>query len=73
MTDPDRRPVVDLTDDEARAALVLKWGDVETGVIPAWVAEMDYAVAEPIVAAVRAARRPRRAGLPGLRLRRRPR
>jgi len=45
----------DLTDDEARAALVNKWGDSEPGVIPAWVAEMDYAVAEPITAAVRAA------------------
>jgi cystathionine beta-lyase len=45
----------DLTDDEARAALLLKWGETEPGVIPAWVAEMDYAVAEPITAAVRAA------------------
>jgi cystathionine beta-lyase len=45
----------DLTDDEARAALVLKWGETEPGVIPAWVAEMDYAVAEPITAAVTAA------------------
>ena len=45
----------DLTDDEARAALVNKWGDTEPGVIPAWVAEMDYAVAEPITAAVVAA------------------
>jgi cystathionine beta-lyase len=45
----------DLTDDEARAALVLKWGTTEPGVIPAWVAEMDYAVAEPITSAVRAA------------------
>ena len=45
----------DLTDDEARAALVNKWGDLEPGVIPAWVAEMDYAVAEPITTAVRAA------------------
>ncbi len=45
----------DLTDDEARAALVLKWGGTEPGVIPAWVAEMDYAVAEPVLAAVRAA------------------
>ncbi|HRI98551.1 MAG TPA: aminotransferase class I/II-fold pyridoxal phosphate-dependent enzyme, partial [Nocardioides sp.] len=45
----------DLTDDEARAALVNKWGDTEPGVIPAWVAEMDYAVAEPITAAVIAA------------------
>ena len=45
----------DLTDDEARAALVLKWGETEPGVIPAWVAEMDYAVAEPITAALLAA------------------
>jgi cystathionine beta-lyase len=45
----------DLTEEEARAALVLKWGDTEPGVIPAWVAEMDYAVAEPVTSAVRAA------------------
>lgn len=45
----------DLTDDEARAALVNKWGDTEPGVLPAWVAEMDYAVAEPITAALHAA------------------
>ncbi|GAB3243580.1 MalY/PatB family protein [Nocardioides dilutus] len=45
----------DLTDDEARAAIPLKWGMTEPGVIPAWVAEMDYAVAEPVVAAVREA------------------
>jgi cystathionine beta-lyase len=44
----DRRPVVDLTDDEARRALVLKWGTVPTDVIPAWVAEMDYAL-DPVV------------------------
>ena len=37
----------DLTDDQARAALPLKWG-VEPGVIPAWVAEMDFRLAEPI-------------------------
>ena len=42
----------DYTDDEARAALVLKWGMVEPGVLPAWVAEMDYALAEPIMAAL---------------------
>ena len=47
MTDPDRRPVVDLTDDEARLKLPLKWG-VPDDVIPAWVAEMDYAV-DPVV------------------------
>ncbi|MGC4109045.1 MAG: aminotransferase class I/II-fold pyridoxal phosphate-dependent enzyme [Nocardioides sp.] len=43
-----RRPVVDLTDEEARHALVLKWGTVPTDVLPAWVAEMDYAL-DPVV------------------------
>lgn len=42
----------DYTDDEARRALVLKWGQAEPGVLPAWVAEMDYAVAEPITVAL---------------------
>lgn len=42
----------DLTDDQARAALPLKWGAVEPGVIPAWVAEMDFRLAEPIEAAL---------------------
>lgn len=45
----------DLTDDELRLASPLKWGMTPEGVIPAWVAEMDYAVAEPVVAAVREA------------------
>jgi cystathionine beta-lyase len=45
----------DLTEQEARDALPLKWGMTQPGVIPAWVAEMDYAVAEPVVAAVREA------------------
>jgi len=44
----DRRPIVDLTDEEARRALVLKWGTVPDDVIPAWVAEMDYAL-DPVV------------------------
>jgi cystathionine beta-lyase len=44
----DRRPVVDLTDEQARRALVLKWGTVPADVIPAWVAEMDYAL-DPVV------------------------
>lgn len=50
MTDAGsgRRPVVDLTDEEARRALVLKWGTVPDDVIPAWVAEMDYAL-DPVV------------------------
>ncbi|GAA1919436.1 MalY/PatB family protein [Nocardioides hwasunensis] len=43
----ERRPVVDLTDDEARLKLPLKWG-VPEDVLPAWVAEMDYAV-DPVV------------------------
>lgn len=45
----------DYTDAEARQALVLKWGSVEPGVIPAWVAEMDYALAPPITEALTAA------------------
>ncbi|GAA1777498.1 aminotransferase class I/II-fold pyridoxal phosphate-dependent enzyme [Nocardioides hankookensis] len=40
----------DLTDDEARAALPLKWELPD--VVPAWVAEMDYAQAEPITEAL---------------------
>lgn len=43
-----RRPIVDLTDEEARRALILKWGTVPDDVIPAWVAEMDYAL-DPVV------------------------
>lgn len=42
----------DLTDEEARRALVLKWGSVEPDVLPAWVAEMDYALAPPITEAL---------------------
>jgi cysteine-S-conjugate beta-lyase len=45
-TEP-RRPIVDLTDEQARRALPLKWG-VPGDVLPAWVAEMDYAV-DPVV------------------------
>lgn len=44
----ERRPVVDLTEEEARRALVLKWGTVPEDVLPAWVAEMDYAL-DPVV------------------------
>ncbi|MDQ2846926.1 MAG: aminotransferase class I/II-fold pyridoxal phosphate-dependent enzyme [Actinomycetota bacterium] len=44
------RPIVDLTDEQARKALILKWGDIEPDVLPAWVAEMDYAL-DPVVAA----------------------
>src|SRR3954451_19081847 len=51
------RPIVDLTDEEARRSLVLKWGTVPEDVIPAWVAEMGYAL-DPVVqeAVVRAVR-----------------
>jgi cystathionine beta-lyase len=42
----------DLTDDEARRALVLKWGMAEPDVLPAWVAEMDYALAPPVAEAL---------------------
>jgi cystathionine beta-lyase len=53
----ERRPIVDLTDAEARRSLVLKWGTVPEDVLPAWVAEMDYAL-DPVVqeAVVRAVR-----------------
>jgi cystathionine beta-lyase len=44
----ERRPIVDLTEAEARRALVLKWGTMPRGVLPAWVAEMDYAL-DPVV------------------------
>lgn len=54
----------DLSDEEARAALPCKWGAVEPGVVPAWVAEMDYALAEPIVEAVTGAVRRGTAGYP---------
>ena len=45
----------DFTDEEARAALRLKWGQVDADVLPAWVAEMDYALAPPVAAALQAA------------------
>lgn len=47
MLTGERRPIVDLTEEEARHRLPLKWG-VPEGVLPAWVAEMDYAV-DPVV------------------------
>ena len=42
----------DFTDEEARRALVLKWGAVDADVLPAWVAEMDYALAPPVAEAL---------------------
>ena len=45
----------DLTDDELRRAMILKWGSVDPDVLPAWVAEMDYATAPPVLDAIRRA------------------
>jgi cystathionine beta-lyase len=45
----------DLTDDEARRALILKWGETDPDVLPAWVAEMDYALAPPVAEALQRA------------------
>jgi cysteine-S-conjugate beta-lyase len=42
----------DLTDEEARRALILKWGMTEPDVMPAWVAEMDYATADVVTQAL---------------------
>ena len=50
-----RRPIVDLTEAEARRALPLKWGIVPEDVLPAWVAEMDYAVDPVVMGAVQQA------------------
>jgi cystathionine beta-lyase len=44
--------IVDRTDEELRYALPCKWGLVEDDVIPAWVAESDYAWAPPIAEAL---------------------
>ncbi|HEX6149560.1 MalY/PatB family protein [Nocardioides sp.] len=45
----------DFTDEEARRALVLKWGTQDPDVLPAWVAEMDYALAPPVAEALQRA------------------
>ena len=55
----------DLTDQEARRALVCKWG-VPADVIPAWVAEMDYATADVVTEAVLDAVRAGQLGYPEL-------
>ena len=44
--------IVDRTDEELRYALPCKWGLVDQDVLPAWVAESDYAWAPPIAAAL---------------------
>jgi cystathionine beta-lyase len=52
----------DLSDSEARAALPLKWEGPDA--VPAWVAEMDFAHAEPITEALVAAVRRGALGYP---------
>ena len=54
METSERRPIIDLTDEEARRSVPLKW-DVPEDVIPAWVAEMDYAVDPVVLGAVQQA------------------
>lgn len=54
----------DLTDEQARAALVCKWGAVPEGTVPAWVAEMDYAQPEAVTEAVAEAVRAGTLGYP---------
>jgi cystathionine beta-lyase len=44
--------IVDRTEEELRYALPCKWGLVDPDVLPAWVAETDYAWAPPIAAAL---------------------
>ncbi len=44
--------IVDRTDEELRYALPCKWGMVDHDVLPAWVAETDYAWAPPVAAAL---------------------
>jgi cystathionine beta-lyase len=44
--------IIDLTDDELRRSLVLKWGTSDPDVIPAWVAEMDYPTAPEVTQAL---------------------
>lgn len=55
----------DLTDDEARVALPVKWGSVDADVLPAWVAEMDFAPPEPVIDALQQAVAARQLGYPG--------
>ncbi len=60
--DPCDDLIRDLADDEIRDVLPLKWGSVEPGTIGCFVAEMDYALAEPVADAVVAAVRRGTAG-----------
>jgi cystathionine beta-lyase len=56
--------IEDVTDEQARAAFPLKWGAVEPGVLPAWIAEMDLRLAPVVEEAVVAALRRGTAGYP---------
>jgi len=61
----DPSVIRDLTDDEARLALPVKWGSVEPDVLPAWVAEMDFAPPDAVTDALAAAVGARQFGYPG--------
>lgn len=56
----------DLTDEEARRSLLLKWGTVDPDVLPCWVAEMDYALAPPVAEALQRAVRDQVTGYPDM-------
>lgn len=57
--------IVDLTDDQVRRTLPLKWGEAPPDVLPAWVAEMDYELAPPVREAVERAVHDQVTGYPG--------
>lgn len=56
--------IVDLTEEQARRAMPEKWGAVEADVLPAWVAEMDFAVMPEITEVVARAVREGNIGYP---------
>jgi len=61
----DPSVIRDLTYDEARLALPVKLGAVEPDVLPAWVAEMDFAPPDAVADALEAAVAARQFGYPG--------
>jgi cysteine-S-conjugate beta-lyase len=58
--------IVDLTDEQLRARGSIKWAFAEPDVLPAWVAEMDFALAEPVTEALHDAVDRGDVGYPGL-------
>ena len=54
-----------LTEAQLRRRRGLKWSSTPPGVLPAWVADMDLPLAEPVLAAVRAALDRQDLGYPG--------